>query len=127
METVGLTGDHNEESSCSWLSCCNLTTEDSTTTPEAQLTTTVTFKTDTEDDALQMRVGVLQRKVDHTEKKIKRLTKQKTLAEETINTLTEGAKISEKRAEAESAEYKLKVETLESEIAKLREELFKKA
>ena len=47
------------------------------------------------------------------EETINTLTKEKSEATETINTLTK--------------EHKLKVETLESEIAKLREELSKKA
>ena len=109
METVGLTGDHNEESGCSWLSCCNLSTRDGgdTTTLEGRLTLAETSKpvteVDEEPDVIQMRVGALQRKMEHTERKIKRLTKQKTLAEETISTLTEDAKNSEKRAEVEAA------------------------
>ena len=64
---------------------------------------------------------------------INTLTKEKSEAEETINTLTreksealETVKtLTKERAEA-AEEHKLKVETLETEIAKLREELSKK-
>ena len=61
------------------------------------------------------------------------LSKEKSEAEETFNILSKemaDATNAEKRAEAEknkaveqTAEYKLKVETLENEVAKLKEEL----
>ena len=122
MEMESLTGhtkadktENSGVSSCSLFSCCNVNTEDNTDTPEA-------LKTDTEEaykeesDALEEKVEALERKVEEAEETINTLTKEKSEAEETNNTLTEATK-----------GYKLKVETLEYENAKLREELSKKA
>ena len=107
-----LTGDskadnteNNAVSSCSLFSCFNVITEDNTDTPEEE----------EEEDFLK-------RRVEKAEEKISILTKEKSEAAETINTLTKEKSEAEETAKG----HKLKVETLESEIAKLREELSKK-
>ena len=114
-----LTGDskpdnteNNAVSSCSLFSCCNVITKDSTDTPENQLTLTTNTDLNEESNALEIEVDALERRVEEAEEKINVLTKEKSAAAETINTLTK--------------EHKLRVETLESENAKLREELSKK-
>ena len=65
-----------------------------------------------ETQTLKGKNEVLERKFEKAEETISTLTKEKFEAEETINTLTK--------------EYKLKVETLEFEVAKLKEEISKK-
>ena len=79
------------------LSCSNVIPEDNTETPEKQVNLYDTFNTDADTDEIQA----------HEEENV--------VPERTVE-----------EAEAEIAEYKLKVETLESEIAKLREELSRK-
>ena len=124
-----LTGDskaynteNNAVSSCSLFRCCNVITEDNTDTPENQLTLTTDNNGDENSNALKIEVDALKRRVEEAEEKINILTKEKSEAKETINTLTK-----EKFEAQEIAKgHKLKVETLETEIAKLREELSKK-
>ena len=88
---------------------------------------------ETQTESLIKKNEALQREFEKAEEVINTLTKEKSEAEETINTLTreksealETVKtLTKERAEA-AEEHKLKVETLESEIAKLREALSKK-
>ena len=86
------------------LSCSNVIPEDNTDTPEKQVNLYDTFNTD--DDTYEIQA--------HGEESEARDEKN-VVPERTVE-----------EAEAEVAEYKLKVETLESEIDKLREELSKK-
>ena len=129
--------DKNENSgvsSCSLFSCCNVITEDNTDTSVEQLNFKTDIDLDEESDALKLKVDVLERKVEEAEEKINTITKEKTEATETISTLTKEKSeaeetintLTKEKSEA-TKEYKLKVETLQSEIAKLREELSKKA
>ena len=83
------------------LSCSNVIPEDNTNTPEKQVNLYDTFKTD--DDTYQVQA--------HGEESEAR-------DEKNVVPL--------RTVEEVEAEYKLKVETLESEIDKLREELSKK-
>ena len=79
------------------LSCSNVIPEDNTNTPEKQVNLYDTFNTDADTDEIQA----------HEEENV--------VPERTVE-----------EAEADIAEYKLKVETLEIENAKLREELSRK-
>ena len=103
---------------------------------------------ETQTESLTRKNEALQREFEKAEEVIKTPTKASAVAEETIKTLTkeksealetninltkeksEAAEtintLAKERAEA-AEEHKLKVETLESQIAKLREELSKKA
>ena len=69
---------------------------------------------------------VIQRKFKKAEETINFLTEEKFLAEKIIKILIIEKSESEETNNTLSWEYKLKVETLESEVAKLREELSKK-
>ena len=109
--------ENNAGFSCSLFNWCNLITEDNTDTTEDQINSKT--NTDEESIVLQQKNCVLERKVKEAEETINTLTKEKSVAEESINNLTK------EKSEAE-ADYKLKVETLENENAKLREELSKK-
>jgi len=123
MEMECLSGDTkindtkktNEVPTSSWFSCCNPNKKENT--PENQITPE---KTDVNlgSDAFKMKIEELERKVEEAEEENKTLTQEKSEAEETINTLTK------EKYEAE-AMYKLKVASLESEVAKLKEELSK--
>ena len=89
---------------------------------------------ETQTESLTRKNEALQREFEKAEEVIKTLTKASAVAEETINTLTKEKSeaeetintLTKEKSEA-TKEYKLKVETLQSEIAKLREELSKKA
>ena len=89
---------------------------------------------ETQTESLTRKNEALQREFEKAEEVIKTLTKEKSEALETnINLTKEKSEAAEtintlakERAEA-AEEHKLKVETLESQIAKLREELSKKA
>ena len=81
-----------------------------------------TFKTDTDIDEVQ----VHEEKSDALKNKIVVLERRVKEAEVALTKEKANAKIAVERARGETAEYKLKVETLESEVAKLREELSKK-
>ena len=79
-----------------------------------------TFKTDTDIDEVQ----VHEEKSDALKNKIVVLERRVKEAEVALTKEKANAKIAVERARGETAEYKLKVETLESEIAKLREDSF---
>ena len=79
-----------------------------------------TSKTDTDIDEVQ----VHEEKSDALKNKIVVLERRVKETEDALTIEKANAKIAVERARGETAEYKLKVETLESEIAKLREDSF---
>ena len=76
---------------------------------------------ETQTESLRWENEVLAREFE-----IKTLTKEKSEAEETINNLTKALKLYFKEKSEAAKESKLNAERLESEVAKLREELSKK-
>ena len=106
-----------------------------TDTPETEVYLDEVSKREAEEDeikTLKGKIEVLERKFEKAEETITTLNKEKSEDKETINTLTKEKSeaedtintLTKEKSEA-TQEYKLKVETLVYEVAKLREELRK--